>query len=318
MAVVERIAAFKNIAPYLSSDDRTELARKLDIDLESLPYRLAGLTNEDEFCLILDYLESCNHIISFDEGISALTASSQPDLLIQLKDGRNIFVEVKSKAVGPALKISKGNLNKRIDFAKHFGFPLYFAVRLTEIWGLYPSEVVADNSGKVHIAKHYDASVFSDFFGSTAFTFFAGLRFTRTYDLSNVSSKTSKGNVPIAFEIHHGDNLVVRFTKGEPEFFMNFLVGLIFDSIAKEEVQISENIRTVSRTLDVNTVIPDYRFFTHQIKGIGNEYGNRHDATSYLKLFLKNRKHLLNRDALLKAISYLKTKGLPVIPTKFL
>jgi len=317
MADIERVTAFKNIAPYLSSDEQTELARKLDIDSESLPQRLAGLTNEDEFCLILSYLESCNHVISFDEGISALTESYQPDLLIQLKDGRNIFVEVKSKAAGPALKISKGNLHKRIDFAKSFGFPLYFAVRLNELWGLYPSEVVADNSGKVHIVEHYDASVFSDFFGSTAFTFFAGLRFTRIYDLSNVSSETSEGNNPIAFEIHYGDNLVVRFARGEPEFFIDFLVGLIFDSISEEEVQASDSIRTVSRTLDVNILIPDYRFFTHQIGGIGNEYGSRYDATSYLKLFLKERKHLLNRSALLKAISYLEARGLPIIPTKF-
>jgi hypothetical protein len=227
-------------------------------------------------------------------------------------------VEVKSKAAGPALKISKGNLNKKIKFAESFGFPLYFAVRLNEMWGLYSSEVVADNSGKVHIAEHYEASVFSDFFGSTAFTFLAGLRFTRTYDLNNVSPETNEGNLPVAFEIRHGDNLIVRFTKGEPEFFINFLISLIFDSIAEEEVQISGNMRTVSRTLDVNTLIPDYRFFTHQISRIGNEYGSGHDATSYLKLFLNERKHLLSRNALLKAISYLKAKGLLVIPTKFL
>ena len=117
MADIEKITAFKNIAPCLSPDRQTELARDLDIDLERLPHRLAGLTNEDEFCLILSYLESCNHIISFDEGISVLTESYPPDLLIQLKDGRNIFVEIKSKDAGPAWKISKGNLDKRIEFA---------------------------------------------------------------------------------------------------------------------------------------------------------------------------------------------------------
>ena len=318
MADIERITAFKNIIPYLSLDDQAELACKLDIDLGSLPHRLFGLTNEDEFCLILGYLESCNHILAFDEGISVLTASYQPDLLIQLENGRNIFVEVKSKATGPALKISKGNLDKKIEFARSFGIPLYFAVRLNEMWGLYPSEVVADTSGKIHIAEHYDASVFSDFFGSTAFTFLAGLRYSRTYDLNSGLSGSGKDNLPIAFEITYGDNLIARFARGEPEFFMDFLVGLIFDSISKEEVKLSDNTRVVSRTLDANTLIPDYRFFTHQIGKIGNDHGTGHDATSYLKLFLKERKHLLNRDALLRAISYLQTKGLSLIPTKFL
>ena len=198
-----------------------------------------------------------------------------------------------------------------------FGLPLYFAVRLNEWWGLFPSEFVADHSGKVHIDEHRAASVFRDFFGGTDFGFLAGLRYTRTYGLSGGSSDTSRGDA-IAFEIHDGDNLVVSFAKGDLEFYIDFLVRLIFDKISEEEVQISDNIRTVSRTLDVNTLIPDYHFLTRQISMIGNQYGSGYDATSYLKLFLKDRDHLLNRGALLKAISHLQEGGLVIIQTEYL
>ena len=140
MSDIEKITLYNNIRSFLSNELLLALQKELEIDSENLNIRLDGLKKEHEFILLLDYLGSCNHILSFDEGISRLTNSFQPDLLVELKNNEKIFIEVKSTKELYLKKISGGTFQRKIDFAKIFGFPLYFAVKLDQGWGLFPSE----------------------------------------------------------------------------------------------------------------------------------------------------------------------------------
>ena len=133
---VEKLVAFNNIRSYLSQDDQKDLLTKLALDEKNLHLRLRGLNIEAEFFIIIHLLDSCKHILSFDEGTSVLTQSYSPDSCLALSNNKKILVEIKSKEEFQ-YKISAGNLQKRVDFASEIGFKLYFAVKLKSFWGLY-------------------------------------------------------------------------------------------------------------------------------------------------------------------------------------
>lgn len=312
MVDIEKVKAFKNIAPYLNDKDRKELVDKLCINDSNLPLRLSGLRNEDELCLILSYLNSCDHILSFDEGISILTKSYQPDLLIKLKNKNPLFIEVKSKQ-DYIFKISKGNLENKIKFVKYFNIPLYFALKLNGSWSLFTSEYLLSNSGKINIVEQREHSKFGDFFQSYHYLFFKGIESIHKYSLSNNSQiKHSKYGNLIAFELSFNNRKIVDVNKYDSNFFLSFIFKSLFNAmqIAKEETD--GNVTKIYRRLNHNTFIADYHFFIEQIRSIVNEYGSRHDTTSYLKLFLENREHLINHEMLLHGLRILQNKGLPI------
>ncbi|WP_196221659.1 hypothetical protein [Leptospira weilii] len=147
MSDIEKLTAFNEIRSYLSQEDQDELLRKLNIDQTNIKGRLRGLSNEDEFVMILDYLKCAKHIVSINESSSFLTESYQSDLLVQLKTDEKLFIEIKSKE-DSNFKISGGNLDKRINFSGDFGFPLYFAIKLRKNWVLVTSDYLKKNAGK--------------------------------------------------------------------------------------------------------------------------------------------------------------------------
>jgi len=84
---IERLKAFHQVESFLDEETRTLLIEKLELENANLEKRLPGLRVEDEFALMLYFLNNCKHIISLDETTSVLTHESyQSDFIVHFKN----------------------------------------------------------------------------------------------------------------------------------------------------------------------------------------------------------------------------------------
>ena len=81
-----------------------------------------------------------------------------PDFKIEMPDGYKMLLEIKHTDKAE-FKISLGNLNKRIDFAKHQGLPLQFAISLKGIWGIFTAEQLKEKHGRLNIYRFLRLSI---------------------------------------------------------------------------------------------------------------------------------------------------------------
>lgn len=65
------------------------------MDLQEIEKRLVGKNKEDEFVLILIFMEVCKNITAFDEGVSQLLKTATSDLLVELRNGNKFMLEIK-------------------------------------------------------------------------------------------------------------------------------------------------------------------------------------------------------------------------------
>ncbi len=68
MSDFNKIMAFQQMMPYLNKEQQERLADTLGMDLQEIEKRLVGKNKEDEFVLILIFMEVCKNITAFDEG----------------------------------------------------------------------------------------------------------------------------------------------------------------------------------------------------------------------------------------------------------
>ena len=127
MSDFNKIMAFQQMMPYLNREQQENLATTLGMDLQEIERRLVGKNKEDEFVLILLFMEVCKSITGFDEGVSQLLKTATSDLLIELRNGDKFMLEIKHTDK-ERYSISMGNLQKRIEYAYNYGLDLFFAV----------------------------------------------------------------------------------------------------------------------------------------------------------------------------------------------
>ena len=84
MSDFNKIMAFQQMMPYLNKDQQDNLATTLGMELQEIERRLVGKNKEDEFILILLFMEVCKSITAFDEGVSQLLKTATSDLLVEL------------------------------------------------------------------------------------------------------------------------------------------------------------------------------------------------------------------------------------------
>jgi len=96
MSDFNKILAFQQMMPYLNKEQQEQLADTLGMDLKEIERRLVGKNKEDEFVLILLFMEVCKSITGFDEGVSQLLSTATSDLLVELKNTKKSEVAVLS------------------------------------------------------------------------------------------------------------------------------------------------------------------------------------------------------------------------------
>lgn len=145
---LEKLLAFNQLIVDKSEDEKRHLAQILGIDYAEYEKRIVGKEKEADFIIIMKSLGVLKHLEAYDEGLSHITREYTPDFRLEMNDGFKMFLEVKHTDKD-TFTISQGNLQKRIDFADRQGLPLRFAVSLKGLWGLFTSETLKDNKGKL-------------------------------------------------------------------------------------------------------------------------------------------------------------------------
>jgi hypothetical protein len=108
-----------------------------------------GLSQEDEFAILCRAMKTCTHLARIDQApLVGQGDSLVPDFLASFSPGcaslalppksvgctYKCFIEVKSDDK-KKYKISERDLNRRQEFAHHFGLPLVFALRFKQYQG---------------------------------------------------------------------------------------------------------------------------------------------------------------------------------------
>ena len=62
MSDFNKIMAFQQMMPYLNKEQQEKLAATLGMNLQEIERRLVGKNKEDEFVLILLFMEVCKNI----------------------------------------------------------------------------------------------------------------------------------------------------------------------------------------------------------------------------------------------------------------
>lgn len=154
MSDFNKIIAFQQIMPYLDKEQQENLANTLGMELEEIERRLVGKNKEDEFILILLFMNVCKNITAFDEGVSQLLKTATSDLLVELQNENKFMLEIKHTEK-EKYSISMGNLQKRIDYARQYGLDLYFAISIKGYWMLFNAEYLKDKKGKINRHSPY-------------------------------------------------------------------------------------------------------------------------------------------------------------------
>ena len=105
MSDFNKIMAFQQMMPYLNKEQQDNLATTLGMELQEIERRLVGKNKEDEFILILLFMEVCKSITAFDEGVSQLLKTATSDLLVELQNEKKFMLERPLKSRSLPVKV---------------------------------------------------------------------------------------------------------------------------------------------------------------------------------------------------------------------
>lgn len=163
MAQRKNSTSFKEILDFheqtlgKSDTEKQIIAKSLSIDFNEYKRRIFGKEKEMEFLIFMKSVASVGDIKVIDEELSQISGDKTPDFEVVFIDNYKMMIEVKNTDKDE-YKISGGNLQKRIDYATAHNMPLRFAISIKGFWGLFTSDFITSNNGKISI---------SDYFGET-------------------------------------------------------------------------------------------------------------------------------------------------------
>jgi len=296
MNKIEKLKNFHEISSYLKNNSQQELKKELGIDMAD-NVRLSGLRAEDEFLLILLFLECCNNIVKIDQGISQLVnpKSIPPDFLCTFNYGlKNAFIEVK-KTKKDFWKISKTDFQKRNNFAQSYNIPLYFAVRIRSFWGLFSSKYLEEQGLKIQ-NKDYKNNLFDKYTDNFAVIFPCGIETKSIYSKLKEGiggGKNQYGNL-IYWEIKYKDKSVVINKEKTNKLIWNFVMWPIEDYLLLDSSNITQrgNYTIIENKLKNNLIVNSYLFFLSIIRHTAREKNCRFNASSFLKQLKENKNYL--------------------------
>lgn len=319
---IEMIKAYHAIKSYLSVQDQKDLINKLGLTDDDIHIRLKGKDEEIEFILTLYLLNSCKHIIGFEEGVSALTNSNTPDLLIELNDGRRVFVEVKSTS-DKKYKISRGNFNKRVKFAESFGCPLYFAIKLNGLWMLFDSSYLEKRNFKIDVSN-YNYSKFDEITNNRAFLIPKGLKIVSHYSKSDPNhfgvNFQPYGNL-VHYSFLYNNKLIFEVSKSDKKKFGFVILLEAFQDFMSTQSQVITSVSSDITMIEEKSVfeyslVDSRQLIQAPIKHMIRDNGNATDLNAYFRDLASNKKNLLTIDIFHDMIMDLIKLGVPIFEKK--
>lgn len=159
---LEKILAFYNVRPYLSKRDSQSLQKKLHLIDEDLS-RYVGKDFEERFYIMLLFRDNIEYILPFDEQIAKIAGIPSPDVLVTLKTGERLLIEMKATTQANK-KISVNRIQNQLSFANKIGLPLYYLIALNDLWGLFSAEFMLKENGRIKHEHYLENSKFEEIF----------------------------------------------------------------------------------------------------------------------------------------------------------
>lgn len=289
MSDFNKIMAFQQMMPYLDKEQQEALADTLGMNLQEIERRLVGKNKEDEFVLILLFMEVCKSITGFDEGVSQLMKTATSDLLIELKSGKKFMLEIKHTDK-ERYSISMGNLQKRIDYARKFNLELFFAISIKGYWMLFTAEYLQEKSGKIEVSD-MTKSKLDEVLGCISYVFSKDLRIKSVYS-TNSSVKTTGiqfdpyGKM-VSYELYYKGKRIFR-VKGKKSPYIGYT--MILEALQDRLSMDSQTIETSGEYTIINesftndfNAISEYKFLLAPIEHTANDNLEKYTAHTYIE-----------------------------------
>lgn len=241
MKSLENILAFHQIEKYLTEEEKKSVSATMGIPLDEMNRRLIGKKKEDEFILILLFLNNCKTLSGFDEGVSKLgDRTYTPDLIIELKNGKKFLLEIKSTGKSQ-YSISGGNLQKRMNYASSLNLDLYFAISICNFWMLFPAVYLQSRHGKIGL-EDWQHSCLDDMLGTFGYLFPPKLEIRSVYSKERDDGigigHDEYGNL-ISYEFRYDGRKIFRVKgKNSPYKGYSMLLEALQDRLSTEKQDI--------------------------------------------------------------------------------
>lgn len=324
MSDFNKILAFQQIMPYLNKEQKEDLANVLSMDLQEIERRLVGKIKEDEFVLILLFMEVCKSITGFDEGVSQLLKTATSDLLIELKNGKKFMLEIKHTDK-EKYSISSGNLQNRVDYAHKYGLELYFAISIKGYWMMFDETYLLQKGGKIDFSD-LTKSKLDEILDCVSYIFPKSIRIKSVYSTTSVKTTGIQfepyGKL-VSYELYYGDKRIFR-VKGKNSPFIGYtmLLEALQDRLSMDTQKVEQvgefTIINESFSNDFN-MISEYKFLLAPIEHTAYEGNEKYTAHTYVEKakedssLLKMRFQLGHVRGMMK---YLADEGVDLMYTK--
>lgn len=289
MSDLNKIMAFQQMMPYLNKEQQEDLAHTLGMDLQEIERRLVGKNKEDEFILILLFMEVCKSITAFDEGVSQLLKTATSDLLVELQNGNKFMLEIKHTNK-ERYSISMGNLQKRIDYASKYGLELFFAISIKGYWMLFNAEYVKEKNGKIEVSDLMKSKL-DEILGCISYVFPKELRIKSVYSTNETVKSTGIQFSPygklVSYELYYDNRKIFR-VKGENSPYIGYTMILeaLQDRLSMDTqiIKQSGNYTVINELFSSDfNAISEYKFLLAPIEHTVYEGGEKYTAHTYIE-----------------------------------
>ena len=289
MSDFNKIMAFQQMMPYLNKEQQEKLAITLGMDLQEIERRLVGKNKEDEFVLILLFMEVCKSITAFDEGVSQLLKTATSDLLVELQNGNKFMLEIKHTEK-EKYSISMGNLQKRIDYASKYGLDLYFAISIKGYWMLFSAEYLKEKKGKIEVSDLMKSKL-DEILGCVSYVFPKGMRIKSVYSTDETVKSTGIQFSPygklVSYELYYNDRKIFRVKgKNSPYIGYTMILEALQDRLSMDTQTIEQSgsytVINESFSNDFNA-ISEYKFLQSPIEHTVYDGEEKYTAHTYIE-----------------------------------
>ncbi|HBG2491072.1 hypothetical protein KWW40_00295 [Clostridioides difficile] len=259
------------------------------MDLQEIERRLVGKNKEDEFVLILLFMEVCKSITAFDEGVSQLLKTATSDLLVELQNGNKFMLEIKHTEK-EKYSISMGNLQKRIDYASKYGLDLYFAISIKGYWMLFSAEYLKEKKGKIEVSDLMKSKL-DEILGCVSYVFPKGMRIKSVYSTDETVKSTGIQFSPygklVSYELYYNDRKIFRVKgKNSPYIGYTMILEALQDRLSMDTQTIEQSgsytVINESFSNDFNA-ISEYKFLLSPIEHTVYDGEEKYTAHTYIE-----------------------------------
>lgn len=289
MSDFNKVLAFQQMMPYLTKEQQEELATTLGMDLKEIERRLVGKNKEDEFVLILLFMDACKSITAFDEGVSQLLKTATSDLLVELQNGNKFMLEIKHTDK-ERYSISMGNLEKRINYAGKYGLELFFAISIKGYWMLFNAEYLKEKKGKIDISDLMKSKL-DETLGCISYVFPKGLRIKSVYSTDKTVKSTGIQFPPygklVSYELYYNDRKIFRVKgKNSPYIGYTMILEALQDRMSMDTqiIQQSGSYTVINESFSKNfNAISEYKFLLSPIEHTVYDGEEKYTAHTYIE-----------------------------------